>query len=236
MNRLKAVLVISLFFLTGCGLDVVKDVYADPVTSSLLPTVESNADAMYFEFSTSKLTDSTNMGQIFIYYKIYDSLEIHNREQASLSALAGDENKSATSASQMLDKGKGKYAYCELHVDKNGNGGAGVDTEVFSLTNDAHIVRLLLTAPGYSPEITVDDTRLGTPCRTNDKNFNFYESTEGSNKPVANDDDTDDSNNFADNPDGPYYVALFSVFSTFDESYEPLYSPIHYLGSIKVTE
>lgn len=228
LNRLKAVLVISLFFLTGCGLDVVKDVYADPVTTISPPTLDSAADAMVFEFSTSKLTDSTNMGQIYLYYKIYNKLSVHDSEQNYLSGLAADENKSATSANRMLE-----YGYRELHVDKNGNGGAGVDTEVFTLSNEDHIVQLLLTAPGYDPEIVVDSTRIGTPCRTNDRNFDFFESSDGSNKPVAEDEDT---KNFSDNSDGAYYVALFSVFSTFDESYEPLYSPVHYLGSIKVTE
>ncbi len=227
MNRLKAVLVISLFFLTGCGLDVIKDVYADPVTSILLPTVDSEADAMFFEFSTSKLPDSTNMGQIYIYYKIYNRLSTLNSEQSTLSSLAGDENKSTTSASRMLD-----YGYRELHVDEKGSGGAGSDTKVVILSNEDHQVKLLLTAPGFTPEITVDDKNLGTPCRTNDKNFDFFNPPDGSNKPLADDEDT---KNFANDSDG-YYVALFSVFSTFDESYEPLYSPIHYLGSIKVTE
>ena len=195
------------------------------------PTLDSAADAMFFGFSTSKLTDSTNMGQIYLYYKIYNKLSVHDSEQNYLSGLAADENKSATSANRMLE-----YGYRELHVDKNGNGGAGVDTEVFTLSNEEHVVQLLLTAPGYDPEIVVDGTRIGTPCRTNDRNFDFFEQSDGSNKPVAEDEDT---KNFANPPDTnpeAYYVALFSVFSTFDESYEPLYSPVHYLGSIKVIE
>lgn len=227
LNRLKAFFVISLFFLTGCGLDVVKDVYADPVNHNRLPTVDSYADTMIFDFSTSKLTDSTNMGHTYIYYKIYNKLSTLNSEQSYLSSLSTDENRMAASATQMI-----QYGYKELRIDKSGNGGAGRDTEVFMLTNAPHNVKICLYAQGYSSGITVDGIRLGSPCRINSKNFNFNEPSDGSNKPLSDDDDT---KKFASEADG-FYVVLFSVFSTFDEVFDTLYSPIHYLGAIKIAE
>ena len=228
MNRLKAVLVISLFFLTGCGLDVIKDVYADPVTEvPSPPVITGTGDAMIFKFSTKTLPDSTNMGSVYIYYLIYNKESTHNTEVSYLSSIATDENKSTTSANQMLS-----YGYRELRVDTKENGGSGHDTDVFILDNKNHSIEICLTAPGFDSEIIVDDVKIGTPCRSNGKNFEFFESPDDSNKPVSEDDDT---KKFDENSDG-YYVALFSVFSAFDEDYQPLYSPIHYLGSIKVTE
>lgn len=233
MNRRQICLfsLILSFLLPGCGLDVVKDVFADPVTEIAMPTVDSSADGMIFEFSTKQLIDSTNMGHIYIYYKIYNRQSTCNSDQTYLTGQATDENKRASSANRMIE-----YGFRELHVDETGDGGAGADTQPFALSNDNHVVRICLRAPGYDSQITVDDVVVGVPCRTIDKNFNFFEMPDGSNKPVSDDEDI---KNFSSNPDNnpeAYCVSLFAVFSTFDEVFEPLYSPIHYLGSIKITE
>lgn len=233
MNR-RSICLFSLllsFLLPGCGLDVVKDVYADPVTEILMPTVDSFANSMIFEFSTKQLADTTNMGHIYIYYKIYNRQSTCNSDMVYLTGQAADENKRASSANRMLE-----YGFRELHYDDSGNGGAGRDTQSLVITNDNHVVQICLRAPGYDSLITVDETVVGVPCRTIDKNFNFFSEADGSNKPLSDDEDI---KNFSSNPDTnpeAYYVSLFAVFSTFDEVFEPLYSPIHYLGSIKITE
>ena len=233
MNRRQICLFSLLlsFLLPGCGLDVVKDVYADPVTEITMPTVDSAAEGMIFEFSTRQLADTTNMGHIYIYYKIYNKQSTCNSDQSYLTGQAADENRRASSANRMIE-----YGFRELHVDTSGNGGLGRDTQSFTLTNGNHVVSICLRAPGYDPLIKVDDVVAGVPCRTIDKNFNFFEQSDGSNKPLSDDEDI---KNFSTNPDTnpeAYCVSLFAVFSTFDEVFEPLYSPIHYLGSIKITE
>ncbi len=229
MNRLKTVLVISLFFLTGCGLDVIKDVYADPVINvSSQPVIDSLADAMIFNFSTKALPDSTNMGSVYIYYKIYNSESDHNTAQAYLTNIASDENRKLTSASVLFSN---DYKYAELYVNKSGTGNVDTNSEVFILSNEAHEVSIRLFAPGYPAEIKVDGTIIGTSCRKNGKSFNFFEQTDENKPDVLDDDFKYKSEEGTDS----YYVALYSVFSAFDDDYTPLYSPIHYLGSIKIS-
>ena len=229
LNRLKAFFVISLFFLTGCGLDVVKDVYADPVTEvSSSPAINSLADAMIFNFNTRALPDSTNMGSVYIYYKIYNSESEHNNAQAYLSNMAADENRNYASASTLLGS---NYKFVELYVNKSGTGNVDRNPEVFLLSNEAHKVSICLYAPEIPAEIKVDEKVIGTSCRKNGKSFNFFEQTDENKPDVLDDDFKYKSEEGTDS----YYVALYSVFSAFDDDYTPLYSPIHYLGSIKIS-
>ena len=86
-----------------------------------------------------------------------------------------------------------------------------------------------------SAYIKLGDSKIGTPVRKDGSTFDFGRS--GSNDKVPEITD-DDARKFDDNQSeeekGLYYVALFYVFMMYDEYYTPIYSPIHYLGSVKI--
>ncbi len=224
-------------FFCACGLDVIKDIYADPVSDSNVPNNDSDFLHRSFEFSVQKLSNANNLGHTYVYYKIYNRNSTLTNEYNTLVGLLSDDTKKATSSTRMID-----YGYKELKVKADGI--ASNDMESVTLSNGSHTVLIRLTkdAEGFDSRVDIDGAYAGVPCRTNGNSFNFFGIGDGNSatadfykEPVSGD---DDAKSLSSSPDAAktYYVCLFSVFMNYDESYNPVYSPIHYLGQIKITD
>ncbi len=223
---------VCLFFLTSCGLDVLKEVFEDPVEVKNFPTLQSVDENKFFNFSTKKLSNANNLGHVYIYYKIYNKEGTHDTETSTLSGMSTDENKKASSASKMLENG-----YKELWIKPDATTKAGAEELALDNDNLSITIRLTDYTDVFKADISVGEKSLGIPCRLNGCSFNFFGNGEFDKKPIADDDDV--GKNFDKDETTAsegFYVALFSVFMNYDDSYVPVYSPVHYLGSIKVSE
>lgn len=218
-------------FTVSCGLDVISIVLDDFVVDTIQKPEETSLyDSCNFNFTTRKLDNSNDLGHGYVYYKVYNKLTTIQSETTSLSVLTEDSAKKNTSFSRLND-----YGFKELMVKKGSN------VSIFQLSNEIHNVDIRLTnyaqsdsGTSFDAHITVDSVVEGIPLRTNDKPFDFGRDT-GNGKPVPVSQD-EDTKGFAATGDEPdiFYVSLYSVFMMYDDNYEPVYSPVHYLGTVKI--
>ena len=215
----------------SCGLDVVAVLLDDNVSiTETPPTIESEFGDMFFCFTTSKLDNSTSLGQNYIYYKIYNSSTIHDSEVNSITNIASDTNKKYNSATSMINT----YHYQQLWYKENQEDESGT---WFEISNAAHDIKIRLTSyltEDYAAGIWIDNQKKGVPVRVvKSRPFDFGRDDEY--LPLINEDDT---KNFVetqgDDDRNKYYVALFSVFMMLDDDFVPVYNPVHYLGSVKI--
>ena len=214
------------FFNVSCGLDVLSAVLEDPVTElETNPNEESSFDSRNFKFQIKTINASNDLGYGYVYYKIYNRISTRTSEVNRIVDLANDANKKTTSASTMRDT----YSYKELKL-------YGTDGKIVPLKfeNDSQIIDIRLTSYSniaeYSAYVKVNGTSIGIPLRSNDGTFNFAVA-KADTVPQKGDDDT---KNFADPTGSNYYVALFYVFMMYDDTYTPIYSPVHYLGTVMI--
>ena len=226
-----------LIFLTvSCGLDVVRVVLDDFVTDVKDPPVvdseyKTNYDVCEFTFTTKKLDNSTDMGNGYVYYKIYNRYSTAYSQVSNLVAMTEDDNRKGNSFTSMSNT----YGYKELHVKTPGSAYAGS----FQISNAYHnnvSIRLTNYSSGsYNAHILVDGTNVGVPVRnTNSLTFDFGRKGDNDKLPEETDQDFNYQTNSEPSEDGIYYVALFSVFMMFDDNWESIYSPVHYLGMVAI--
>ena len=220
-----------IFFNVSCGLDVISVVLEDPVSVTNQPNKDSAFTNRSFEFSTKKLDNATDMGKGYVYYKIYSKADIENNEVTSLNTLANDTTRN-NSATSLINT----YNYKELNYSKDD--GKNYKSVVFD--NKAQNIKIRLTnyvdtsSEEFSASIKIDDKGDGVPFRINGKTFDFGRKGSNDEIPVEADDDSSNGETKWDNESTTYYVALFYVFMMYDDFYTPLYSPIHYLGTVKI--
>ena len=223
-----------IFLTTGCGLDVISVVLEDPVSSSDEPNQTSQFGEMSFTFSTHKLDNSNNMGHNYVAYKIYNKQSILESEVNTLQNILNDSNRKQNSAVSLLNT----YYYRYLNIK---GAASDKDSSQLEIDNGSHEIRIRLsnyddTSEEYSAGIWVDGKRKGFPCRVSGA-YSFDFGRKGDFDVIPQKDD-EDAKNFVENPleeeKGNYYVALFSVFMMFDDDYSAIYSPIHYLGCVKI--
>lgn len=233
------------FFNTACGLDTINVVLDDPCYPSHTPDVDFQFDESYFEFTVQKLEGEgiTDMGQTYVYYKIYNDKSKALSETSSLISASEDSVRKLTSVTTMTDQ----FGYKELHYldDKTGN------LKSFNLSNEYHSVWIRLTnyddTQDYSAGIYVYDRQKkvqmsGTPLRRNGKTFDFGRTGENDENPSVNISDANsndsDTKGFlekqAEDEENIFYVVMFTAFQMFNDSFELVNSPVHHLGLVKI--
>lgn len=244
-NKRKSLIILVLFalclsfFNLSCGLDVLAIVLADPCTPSHTPDVGFQYDELYYGFTINKLDNANDFGQTSVYYKIYNDLSKASSEEATLISASEDSERRYNSVSIMIDQ----YGYKELHYLDALSG----KSKSFNLSNDSHTVWIRLTnyddtSEEFSAGIIVDGELLGIPLRLNGKTFDFGRKGENDENPSVNIGDANasdsDTKGFvekqAEGKENIYYVVMFSVFEMLNDSYEPVYSPIHRLGRVEI--
>ena len=210
----------------SCGLDVISVVLDDYVSEVSEQPIESSLFAdRSFVFHTRKLDNANDLGHGYVYYKIYNKLSVANTETSVLTTLIEDAANKQNSFSRLES-----YGFKELRV-KNGTNFSTVQFE-----NEVHTIDIRLTnySAEFNAHVIVDGTNTGVPVRTNGNTFDFGRHGENDKVPLETDDDTKNfTTRTIEDPD-LYYVSLYSVFMMYDEQYEPVFSPIHYLGTVKI--
>ena len=245
-NRRKSLFFLVLFaiclsfFNLSCGLDVLKKPIDDPFASENQPNIESTFDSCYFYFSTRKLSDinDDDMAKAQVFYKIYNDDQKVSSEESSLISMADDSVRKSNSAQTMIET----YGYKELHYLMDDGTNA-----IFELSNKQQKIRIRLTnytddEEEYSARIYVDDKKVGIPIRMTGKTFDFGRSGENDENPASTHStenaSSSDTKGFLEKQDegeeNIFYVAMFAVFWMWDESYETNYSPVHFLGRVKI--
>lgn len=232
-------LLVCLVFLTGimaagCGLDVISVVLDDSISTGKIPDTSCGFADCSFVFSTHKLDNANSMGNNFVAYKIYNNKSTLDSEVNALNRLVDDATKKQNSAVSLFNT----YYYRSLYIKSAADEKEG---KQFELDNAYHSVKIRLTnyddtGDEYSAGIWVDDQKKGLPCRSvGAYSFDFGRKDVFDAVPQK---DEDDAKNFSEtqseSESGLYYVALFSGFMMLDDDYTPLYSPIHYLGCVKI--
>ena len=227
------------FFNVSCGLDVLKKPIDDPFYLENQPNVESSFDSCYFHFSTRTLSDpEVSGGKSQVYYKIYNDDQKVSSEESSLISMADDSVRKGNSAQTMLET----YGYKELYyLDSKGS------VTSFDVSNGQHKIRIRLTnysdnVEDYSASISVDGTKIGIPVRMTGKTFDFGRSGENDENPAdthsAENASSSDTKGFLEKQDegeeNIFYVAMFAAYWRYDDSYETNYSPVHFLGRVKI--
>ena len=222
------------FFNVSCGLDVISVVLDDPVSVTSSPNKDSTLEGCIFEFSTRKLDNSNDMGKGYVYYNIYNKSSIENSEVNSLTTIANDSVRKFESAHSLINT----YGYKELHFSND----TGASSDVFTLDNqNQNEIRIRLSNYGdeagskFSAYIKIGDAIKGVPVRLNGSSFDFGRAGSNDKVPETTDDDARKfEESQSDEEKGLYYVALFYVFMMYDDFYTPVYSPIHYLGTVTI--
>ena len=233
------------FFNTACGLDTINVVLDDPCYPSHTPDVDFQFDESYFEFTVRKLNNANDFGQTTVYYKIYNDKSKALSETSSLISASEDSVRKLTSVTTMTDQ----FGYKELHyLDSSANG----KLKSFNLPNEEHKVWIRLTnyddtSKDYSAGIIVYDKQkvkheYGIPVRRNGKTFDFGRTGENDENPSVNISDANstdsDTKGFlekqAEDEENIFYVVMFTAFQMFNDSYEPVNSPVHHLGLVKI--
>ena len=224
------------FFNTSCGLDVISILIDDPVTGvESIPNENTTAfESCYFKFSTQKVDNANDMGKGYVYYKIYNKLDVMTSERNSLTSRADNSTGKYESAHYLIN-----YGYKELNYTSDN----GSSTETLVLDNTSQDIRIRLTnyddsSELHSASVLIDGKKKGVPVRNNGFSFDFGRSGSNDKLPVASDDDTPAVEKFpenqGENENGLYYVALFYFFEMFNDDFSPNRSPIHYLGTVTI--
>ena len=238
-NGFLCLLLVCLVLLTGitaagCGLDVISVVLDDSVSTGTIPNTDMGFEGCSFNFSTHKLDNANSMGNNFVAYKIYNNKSTLDSEVNALNRLVDDATKKQNSAVSLFNT----YYYRNLYIK---TGADERESRQFELDNAPHEVRIRLTnyddsTEDYSAGIWVDNKKKGLPCRSVGAfSFDFGRHEVYDAVPQK---DEEDAKNFSETQseaeNGFYYVALFSGFMMLDDDYTQLYSPIHYLGCVKI--
>ncbi len=244
-NRRKSLFFLVLFavclsFLTvSCGLDTLT-VVDDPFSVEHQPNVESTFETSHFSFTTRKLDSAGEMGRAYIYYKIYNDDQKVSSEESSLISRADDSSGRVYSFSYMKDT----YGYKQLCYLKEN----GTSYTSFDLSNDkSHKIKIRLTnysddIDEYSASIFVDDKKVGVPVRMTGKTFDFGRNGENDENPADTHNEesssSSDTKGFLEKQDegeeNIFYVSMFGVFELTNDSWDFDYSPIHFLGRVKI--
>lgn len=227
------------FFNTACGLDTINVVLDDPCYPSHTPDVDFQFDESYFEFTVRKLDNANDFGQTTVYYKIYNDKSKALSEASSLISASEDSVRKLTSVTTMTDQ----FGYKELHYLDKTTG----RSKSLNLSNARHTIWIRLTnyddtSEEYSAGIKVDNQLYGIPVRRNGKTFDFGRTGENDENPSVNISDANstdsDTKGFlekqAEDEENIFYVVMFTAFQMFNDSYEPVNSPVHHLGLVKI--
>lgn len=227
-------LYICLFFINvSCGLDVLDAVLEDPfVTNESLPNESSAFDSRTFRFTTTKLDNANDFGKCYVYYKIYNSSRKES-EKNQLDSIAADSSRKHNSYSTLINS----YSYQPLHfITLNGG-----QEEELSFENQSQNVSIRLTNYGtdaYSARVIVDDVVIGTPVRYNGKSFDFGRTGDNDEKPVklpTAEENNSDVKSLTEGDTNTFYVVMYGIFQMPSDSFDKIiYSPIHYLGEVKI--
>lgn len=224
-----------IFFNVSCGLDVLSVVLDDPVTDvTSLPNITSSYENLHFTFETKQLDNANDFGYGYVYYKIYNRSTSAESEANNLIKIATDENRKSASASSMRD-----YGFKELKLLPSSGKATPLRFE-----NESQNIRIRLTtydaSTSFRSIIAVDDVSMGTPLRCIDGTFDFKTAASTGEGTVFSDaapqKGDEDAKNLSDTPPAPgvFYVSLFYVFMMYDDTYTPIYSPVHYLGTVRI--
>ena len=222
------------FFNAGCGLDVLEAVLEDPFTTELVPNESSAYDSKTFKFYMSELDNANAFGKGYVYYKIYDTPSRKTSETNALDNMAADSSRKLNAYTTLINS----YSYKPLRYVTS----LGGQPEEFTIDNESQTVSIRLTNYGidaYAARITVDDKTVGIPLRHNGKTFDFGRSGDYDEKPakVSNAEESSSDVKGLSQPadNNIFYVVLYGIFymptETFDKT---IYSPIHYLGEVKI--
>lgn len=244
-NRRKSMFFLVLFavclsfFNAGCGLDVLAEILDDPFSVENQPNSESSFDTCYFKFSTRRLSNANDMGRAYIYYKIYNDDQKVSSEESSLISKADDSVGKLSSATYMRET----YGYKQLHYITS----AGASSSAFDLSNARHEIRIRLTnysdeIDDYSAAIFIDEQKVGIPVRMNGKTFDFGRDGSDDENPANTHNEenaaSSDTKGFLqkqdDGEENIFYVAMFGVFEQPNDTWDPVFSPIHFLGRVKI--
>lgn len=236
------------FFNVSCGLDVLKKPIDDPFSSENQPNIESTFDSCYFYFSVSPLSGESADGKTQVFYKIYNDDQKVSSEESSLISMADDSIRKANSAQTMIET----YGYKELcYLDSNGTVKSfdipNLDKQDTQNKPKTRKIRIRLTnytddEEQYSARISVDGEKVGVPVRMTGKTFDFGRSGENDENPMVSHStenaSSGDTKGFLEKQDESeeniFYVAMFAVYWMYDEFYETNYSPVHFLGRVKI--
>lgn len=229
------------FFNAGCGLDVLDAVLDDPFDTNgandNTPNKDSGFENCHFAFSTAKLDNSNSFGHGYVYYKIYNKESKKTNEVNSIETMTNDSTRKYNAATTLINT----YSYKELQYSAV----PGVDSVPLMLDNVSQQVYIRLTnyLGSFVAQISIDDTTIGIPLRTNGKTFDFGRTGDYDEKPAkitgtGTEESMSDVKGFDTTGDGngnSFYVVLYGVFSMPTESFEKvIYSPVHYLGEVKI--
>ena len=226
---------ICLFFVnTSCGLDVLDAVLEDPFVTIEVPNESSLFDSRTFKFATTKLDNANDFGKCYVYYKIYNVSSIKESEKSNLDNIAADSSRKHNAYSTLMNT----YSYQPLHYIAQSGG----QEEELSFENQSQTVSIRLTnyeTDAYSARIIVDDVVVGKPVRYNGKTFDFGRSGENDEKPeklpTAEENNSDIKRLSDESGINTFYVVMYGIFQMPSDSFDKIiYSPIHYLGEVKI--
>ena len=229
-------LCICLIFLTNsCGLDVLEAVLDDPFTTEFVPNESSAYDSRTFTFYMKKLDNANVFGKGYVYYKIYNNSSKRTTEKNTLDNMAADSSRKLNAYTTLINS----YSYKPLRYVT----ALGGQPEEFTMDNESQTVSIRLTnysTDAYAARIMIDNQTVGIPLRYNGKTFDFGRTGDYDEKPAkvsSAEESSSDVKGFVDdsNSNNTFYVVLYGIFymptETFDKT---IYSPIHYLGEIKI--
>lgn len=249
ISRLFVLCFIGCFIILNdsCGLDTILTLDAPRrhhTVDDCAATEAAQVAESYFTFSSAvSLNGTGTLLGVDLYYRIYTSKSECQTQKSNLESLANNNSTSYTSYDSMISKG-----YKALRC-------TGLRDEPLIRDSAEYYLRLV-TDGTFTDEsngfyaclrkttdvISVADRENHIPLRnlaTNyQKQFSFDFGSNVSGEagvkvkiPVSGDEDTNYSSFTEPNT---YYVAVFTVAVAKDESFVRYYSPIEYLGSVKI--
>ncbi len=231
---------------SGCGLD---EYYVLEEPNAVNVPVEESVDgtplvqyaARYFEFNTNENSDYNNSGFDFtgtdVYYKLYSYYSTCSQEYNALKTLLNSSSTKANSASSLINT----YKFQKLKILNSSNDVTIPHDE----TKNSQNVRIRLTSylevptdEDFVASVRVDGSDKGVPVRYYDNRFfDFHRNNDVSYKaplPRSTSYEDDVSSNTSISVDGWWYITLFAVAVGHDSSFTTYYSPITYLGTIRI--
>ena len=216
-----------ILFNTSCGLDTFYELNAPRAVIHQPDCTSIDYSESYFEFYSADKPDPgvpvTFLGTE-VYYKIYKSSSQLKSDVESIQAIANKGNSSAAADELIL---KSEKYYQPLRTSNH----TGDNVLISDIDKRVHI--RLSDYQLYPAQIVIDDTNdIGKPVRALDKTkyFNF-KSSDTDTIPLGTDKDTSTSGSSSDDD---WYVAMFAVAVGRSQIFEPIYSNVLYLGSVRI--